>query len=98
MFGQVSKDVYISVFEMLIRGNSSRGANEGTQFFAESLKRTMLQKGCLGENDSLIIEKLKRAFKYETIDVNILCSALSQNFNASDVDMDISNDPQIRKN
>ena len=64
------------VLEQLVRGNSLRESNEGTQLFANSFQRMLKKSGCLTEDSVLIIEKLRAAFRADLIDMQILCDAL----------------------
>jgi len=59
LIGIVSRWSYNPILEEIVRGRLLKEKNEGTKFFATSLKRKWQKIGCLNENGELIIERLR---------------------------------------
>ena len=77
LIGIVPKQSYSSILEEIVRGRLLKEKNEGTIFFATSLKRKWLKLGCLNpDTEELIIEKLKILFKNELIGIDLMPNAI----------------------
>lgn len=78
MRGTVPEKDYITVLEQLVRGNALKDPSKTTKLFAEMFQTMMNKAGCLDDQKNIVNEKLADAFEKETIDIQLLCSALGR--------------------
>lgn len=78
LIGVVLESEYLILLEELVRGNSLKKPNKTTKMFARMFQRMMETNDCLGENKEIIDEKLSLAFHTDSIDIQVLCSALGR--------------------
>ena len=78
MRGTVDESVYMRVLEELVRGKTLREPSKTTIMFAKMFQKMMQNAGCLNSENAIINEKLVEAFQNESIDIQLLCSALGR--------------------
>jgi len=66
----------MTLLEELVRGKSMDKPTEATRVFAETFRNMMHNAGCLDSHGNIYKDKLVRAFENETVDINMLRSAL----------------------
>ena len=78
MMGTVEEAEYMRVLEELVRGRTLNNPSKTTILFAKMFQKMMQNAGCLGPEKNIINEKLIEAFENDTIDIQLLCSALGR--------------------
>jgi len=69
----------MTVLEELVRGKTLRQPSKTTIMFAKMFQKMMQNAGCLIEGTNAIDNvKLSAAFSNESIDIQLLCSALGR--------------------
>jgi len=76
MQGDIEEKVYMKLLEELVRGKSMDEPTEATKVFANTFKKMMKNANCLDEKDAIIRDNLQQAFREDTVDIQMLCSAL----------------------
>jgi hypothetical protein len=88
--GTVAEKDYMEILEMLVRGKTLDKPSRTTHMFAKMFKKMMENAGCLGPNKEILNDELQAAFDNDTIDIQLLCSALGrQQLDASFLEVDI---------
>lgn len=68
---------YMSILEEMIRGQALNQPSKTTHLFAEMYQKKLKQADCLGPQNELLMDKYKEALDEGKIDLQLLCSALS---------------------